>query len=663
MSQVIVLLSILLLTLQRGSYAQTTVSQSTSSSATASFSISSTQLTSSLEQATAEAVPELESDPQNLDQVLQVIAQAIVSEMEKIAIALIQNSEIDVDGIAVEFGEAVRSALTSITQVEAYEELDVGSVVQQVESSVEGILSEVSTQSDIAKVTENLANAVIGAIGDALADVSGATFSYQVTVSSSRTATSTPAVATTEAAAPSGASALMLLLQVGDIQGVIESMSSQLTSGSEVAVLDFLIQASENSTFQSSLIDVFIEMFASTDFPFQELVEILPLEAQFNPEVFSLVLQGAISAAVAANRVDGLAVFVRLVFQSGSASIQEDVVSSIGAAIKEGECSQSLSKLLASVSSDSRKFQGAIAGDADVSSCTTQGLQLQLSITISAQISSGDVDAAFENIKTADVTTIVGSLIRSLRDSQFTEVSNLLIKFYGDESVTTERLSLVISLLLMQDSQNTTSVIVESITNTQDLSRLIATFTFAFTKAESQVTTEFVKLIAGSVENGSCALSKVVYGVLADASQDEAKAITQLLVNGGAEACVPVAAPPTVEAVPETAPTVEPVTPTPSPIELTPIPTIEPVVELVSPTPTPSPTVEPVLTSPEPEQVKAVKPVSSPSPTPSPVIEDDGCVDVPPPGGYSCEQQAAYGKCVRKWMSDGGFCKNLWLLL
>ncbi|PRW44355.1 G8 domain-containing [Chlorella sorokiniana] len=34
-----------------------------------------------------------------------------------------------------------------------------------------------------------------------------------------------------------------------------------------------------------------------------------------------------------------------------------------------------------------------------------------------------------------------------------------------------------------------------------------------------------------------------------------------------------------------------------------------------------------------------------------------GCTDVAPPGGFSCAQQKAWGKCTEAWIRDGGFCK------
>ena len=44
----------------------------------------------------------------------------------------------------------------------------------------------------------------------------------------------------------------------------------------------------------------------------------------------------------------------------------------------------------------------------------------------------------------------------------------------------------------------------------------------------------------------------------------------------------------------------------------------------------------------------------TPEPAPAPACEG-GCCDVAPPGStYSCEQQAAWGKCGEAWMA--GFC-------
>eukprot|EP01025_Chloroclados_australasicus_P024497 TRINITY_DN2456_c0_g1_i7.p1 TRINITY_DN2456_c0_g1~~TRINITY_DN2456_c0_g1_i7.p1 ORF type:complete len:771 (+),score=135.87 TRINITY_DN2456_c0_g1_i7:174-2486(+) len=636
----ILLVSLLLMASLSDVSAQVSASASSSSSASASasFSVASSQFSSSLEQATEQIVPELEADPQNLDQVLEAIAQAIMAELEKIAVALISETSIDASSVASEVGQAVSSALTSITEVQAYAELDVDSVVAQVESSVETILGKISAQPNVAQITEDLANAVIGAIGDAISEVSGATFTFKVTVNATTTTTSS----TEEVASVQSSSDLLTLLEAGNIQAVITAMQKELTTGSELKVLEFLISASGNVTLQDSLIEVFIGIFAKKSFPMELLVEILVTESDLSADSLTLILQGAIAGATAAGKVNGLMAFIKFAFQGQATSFQDIVVSSFESAITSGGCTNSLSDVLASASKESSAFQGAILGSANASACASQGLEIQFSLSISTQLQTGDIATAFESVKTAQVSTIVASFVFSLSAGLTSEVSNLLVKFYGDESVTTEKLSLVIALFMRQDAQNATKIILDSISNTQDTISLIATFKYAFTQAESQVTEEFITLIARSIEGGSCGLSAIVEGVLADATAKQAKSITEQLVNGGAEACVPMVVAPVTE---PTAP-VESSTPTPTP---TPVPVEEDDEPEGEEEDVPEVFPSPALT---PSPV----PAPTPSPTPSPEAQVDGCVDIAPPGGYTCEQQAAYGKCVRGWMFDGGFC-------
>jgi len=54
-------------------------------------------------------------------------------------------------------------------------------------------------------------------------------------------------------------------------------------------------------------------------------------------------------------------------------------------------------------------------------------------------------------------------------------------------------------------------------------------------------------------------------------------------------------------------------------------------------------------------------PSSSPSPSPSspqPSPAASSCVDVPPPGDASCEDQRAWGKCDRDFILRGGYCRK-----
>eukprot|EP01025_Chloroclados_australasicus_P033585 TRINITY_DN3428_c0_g1_i1.p1 TRINITY_DN3428_c0_g1~~TRINITY_DN3428_c0_g1_i1.p1 ORF type:complete len:505 (-),score=42.76 TRINITY_DN3428_c0_g1_i1:1199-2713(-) len=85
---------------------------------------------------------------------------------------------------------------------------------------------------------------------------------------------------------------------------------------------------------------------------------------------------------------------------------------------------------------------------------------------------------------------------------------------------------------------------------------------------------------------------------------------------------------------------------------------------VVTPTPTPTPTPAPSTNVPGPS-IAAPSSVSTP---PGNTIETfiftpagqrrlvGGCFDIVPPGGFTCEEQSALGKCGRRWMTEGTFC-------
>eukprot|EP01025_Chloroclados_australasicus_P070013 TRINITY_DN99_c1_g1_i1.p1 TRINITY_DN99_c1_g1~~TRINITY_DN99_c1_g1_i1.p1 ORF type:complete len:847 (-),score=147.42 TRINITY_DN99_c1_g1_i1:3977-6517(-) len=665
----------------------------------ARISTPNSQLSSSFQLATQQAIPQLESNPTNLDQVLDTIAQAILGEIQRIvAQVILGDNEIDTFEVTKAFGEAVKSSLESISQLEQYGEVDVDSVVAQVESEIARVLVQVSEDSDVGGVTEEIVNAVVGAIGDAISEVTGAVFTYEVNLSSIDTIATN--ITITDEAGPVSSSSvdLLTLLQDNDVEAITSSIATLLEEDQQLVVLEFLNSTIEQEALYPAMVEVLTAIFGDVKFPQRKLVEVIGSGEFIDNSGLAIILEDAILAAVEAGETGGLLRFINSAFL-GQSELSQLMIKSMEGAIGSGGCSVLLADLLTQATKAQNDFLTAIAGSAGISSCLSQGFEIQFPLSVVDQIQSGDIDSAYENIKSSQVSTIVASFVFSLSNGIDTEVAELLSKFYEDEVTTVEKLGLIIALFLRQDFENALPVILESVSRTQDLSELIATFKYALTEGEEQVLQEFVSLIAGSVDQGECGLGDIIAGVMRRSRPPQVKAITQLLVDEGLEVCVPGVQPvpiPNVEseiknvgpvptsiseaedfgpeseeAVVEVTPTLTP-TPAPAPepliedivlsgiVATKPVPITEPPASSVAGPPIDHSALEPAIEkvlAPEFEtSVPDVLPLVMPSPIPSLSPTDEGCMDVSPPGGYSCQEQYEFGKCARKWMIDGGFC-------
>eukprot|EP01023_Acetabularia_acetabulum_P008929 TRINITY_DN13933_c0_g2_i2.p1 TRINITY_DN13933_c0_g2~~TRINITY_DN13933_c0_g2_i2.p1 ORF type:complete len:537 (-),score=94.40 TRINITY_DN13933_c0_g2_i2:18-1628(-) len=492
-----------------------------------SFSLSESTFETSLLTAIETSISELESNPKNLDKVLENIAVVIFESLEIIAGAIIGGDGINYKNIQLDFGTAVNASLYMLIQVDGLQNLDVESVASQVTVSTKNIIEEVDGSSEVSIVAKDLGNAIIGAIGDGISEVTGNSFTYKIEIVPGSTPTAISSTSNS-ASSPSVESNLIVLLQNGKIQLVVQQIEEEVASSTSTSILEFFVQASATETLTPSLIDVFITIFADANFDFEILGDILVESSKVN-EDFSYIISEAIIAAAEKNNINGLAQLISIAFKSQS-SLSTLLLSAIEGAIVANGCTSSLGTVLIKskeASSDESSFEAIIASNANASSCLTD-----------SELEAGDFDTAFEVLAGSDIDTIISTFAFAIRAGQQSQVSQFLEKFFESEAISTQNLTALIGSFLQQTPPESSSLMIKAIQSTSDVSSLVAVFRSVLTGTNTEYIDTFVGLIASSVTDKTCGFEDIIDQVLADSSSNQVKTISGHLVVGGAEDCI-----------------------------------------------------------------------------------------------------------------------------
>eukprot|EP01024_Parvocaulis_polyphysoides_P050266 TRINITY_DN4894_c0_g1_i4.p1 TRINITY_DN4894_c0_g1~~TRINITY_DN4894_c0_g1_i4.p1 ORF type:complete len:749 (+),score=69.19 TRINITY_DN4894_c0_g1_i4:84-2249(+) len=560
-----------------------------------------------LKNTTENSVQILETIPNSLNAVLASIAAATLPDLESITQSLIQGGTLDVKAISLEFGEAVNQSLVIIATQPFFRKLDVESVVAEVETKVERVLNGVGEDSELEIVTTDLANAIIGAIGNGFSEATDTSFTFKVSVSSTQAIVDPPSLSIDSNIS------LQTLAEENNTQAIIQGLRGELQK-SDFEVVEFLAFFLDQPSLYSLLIDIFVEIFTDGEFPIDLLAKDIVQAIELNPNM-SQIIEIAFIESIKDGDVQG---FESLIVEGVSTrgSLGHQMIQIIESVLKSQGCTPQIAELLvSSQNAAARKqiFKNRIAGSGAVSECLSKGQENQLTQQVLISLASGNIQTAFELLSKTQVSTVVASLVFGIDQGYEIEVSELLFKYFQDDSITTEKLTYVIALFMIQQATNTSSLLIETMSDVDNIEELSATFRYAFTKGEPQVQNAFIDLITSSETNGECGLSNIINDILTNSTVEEADTIKTVLEKGGAQACLASVVPQQDDIVNVT-----------SIQRQTPISSVSP--QLVS------------------------------SETSSPIIIMDTCIDITPPSGFTCAQQAAYGKCVRKWMKDGGFC-------
>eukprot|EP01025_Chloroclados_australasicus_P027562 TRINITY_DN27314_c0_g1_i1.p1 TRINITY_DN27314_c0_g1~~TRINITY_DN27314_c0_g1_i1.p1 ORF type:complete len:747 (+),score=114.21 TRINITY_DN27314_c0_g1_i1:104-2242(+) len=176
----------------------------------------------------------------------------------------------------------------------------------------------------------------------------------------------------------------------------------------------------------------------------------------------------------------------------------------------------------------------------EFSSAAAQPLspQQQFYVSIIEQLAEGNIDVAYQLLQSSNVSVIVAASEYAIMQGFSAEVSQLLVNFFEDGTVPTEKLSFLIALFTQVQDPRITPILINAITTTSDVSNLVNTFYFVFTQGEVEVADSFMNLILKSIINGVCQVANIIGRVLVKATPIQAEVITLQLLEADAEACI-----------------------------------------------------------------------------------------------------------------------------
>eukprot|EP01026_Neomeris_dumetosa_P067047 TRINITY_DN65223_c0_g1_i1.p1 TRINITY_DN65223_c0_g1~~TRINITY_DN65223_c0_g1_i1.p1 ORF type:complete len:312 (-),score=53.75 TRINITY_DN65223_c0_g1_i1:157-1092(-) len=141
-----------------------------------------------LQSAAEQALQALAANPDDIDNVLQQLANVLLTEIGDIIVTMLEGGKIKTDVISADISDAVGNALSvAAASGNAFQGLEVDTITQEIRIKIENILSEGDNidNPDVQNLTTQIANVALSAIGNALADITGSSFSFKLSVEAS----------------------------------------------------------------------------------------------------------------------------------------------------------------------------------------------------------------------------------------------------------------------------------------------------------------------------------------------------------------------------------------------------------------------------------------------------------------------------------------------
>eukprot|EP01025_Chloroclados_australasicus_P049750 TRINITY_DN5689_c0_g1_i1.p1 TRINITY_DN5689_c0_g1~~TRINITY_DN5689_c0_g1_i1.p1 ORF type:complete len:1210 (-),score=229.99 TRINITY_DN5689_c0_g1_i1:891-4403(-) len=525
------------------------------SSTTQTISIQATdELESQLQASLEKALAELESNPDDLNVVFQSIGSVLITILGNIITTIINGGEIDADAISQTIAGSIESALTTAAASSTeFEDLDVAAITAQITTSLESILGDVNVNTaNAGDLTVEIANAVLGPIGDNLSEITGTTFSFTISLDATPGASSTTTTTSTTQNAQLQMS-VNIISNISNTQQATELIKSAAENNQDMAISAAFIQA---------------------------------LQAGQTEDLSKLVTNFVTDSDIRTSTITF--VLTTTILQGGAPAIQL-VIDSIGS-------TEDLTNL-AAVFKFAFTSTGSNESDAFV------------------QLVAGSVEG--DDCGLADV---VAAALEDSTPQQVRQITNLLEDAGAEACVPSST---------PEPTEPAEDAPEEPVQPTNEDAEP-PTDPTAPAPAEGAPATSSSTSASASVSVTGSATTEVV-----SAPATEGATVT---VTGSTAP----SSPSDVEAAVDEA-----------------MSTIASSVTQASSVSTQG-TEEAAATTSPPTAIEGeteAAPSPSPSTTPAPTPAADGaCTDVAPPGGYSCDQQAKFGKCERQWMKDGNFC-------
>eukprot|EP01026_Neomeris_dumetosa_P076306 TRINITY_DN817_c4_g1_i3.p1 TRINITY_DN817_c4_g1~~TRINITY_DN817_c4_g1_i3.p1 ORF type:complete len:397 (-),score=59.36 TRINITY_DN817_c4_g1_i3:12-1070(-) len=327
-------------------------------------------------------------------------------------------------------------------------------------------------------------------------------------------------------------------------------------------------------------------------------------------------------------------------------------------AIAEHGCTVVAQLLLKARSrADQQWFDKNVHLDDTVSECMIVGEGLSLTVQVLRVLDEPEeayalLSGAVEKQQEAAIAT---SVIEGISVGKVEEVISLLGLLFSDASLSSKQLSLIVSLILSSDNDAVVDAVLLAIERLEgdSLENIADALSYSLVEGQPQIKSVFEQFLEQSITKRTCRLSSVVSTSLNHISKQQTTQFLnvfmdnpkiQLCVNETLLATFSALGSPTHKVTSFNIPTPTLPSAVPETLQLAPL-TMEPIQEaLVLSFSTSLDTLNETIAD---ENTDILKEEEEQQQIVSSNTEEE-CVDVAPPGSFSCEEQAAFGKCERK---------------
>eukprot|EP01025_Chloroclados_australasicus_P055552 TRINITY_DN674_c0_g1_i8.p1 TRINITY_DN674_c0_g1~~TRINITY_DN674_c0_g1_i8.p1 ORF type:complete len:573 (-),score=85.20 TRINITY_DN674_c0_g1_i8:13-1731(-) len=522
---------------------------SSSASASASVQISASSLSdleSQVQQAANSAYASIQSDPSSVETAVQNLATALATAVAGVMVEVLKSGNVDASASAQQIGTVITQAL-SAGATGQFADLDVSSIVSQVQTVVESTLSSAAADADPAQLTNDVANAAVQALASSLGDLLG----VQISSSASVSTTVTPAaiqLAPTGSVDTSQLSAQLLAsLQAGDANATVQAFQAALQGNAASTIASVLAQAAGDSTLQANLVAFLAAAFGTPGFPGFGLVTALQSAASLpGGDNLQSVLSQAISQANSAGDTPTLSTMLSFLVISKQSGL-DLFLNAISDSIESGGC-DSVALVLGNTNKQAisngagPQFQNSLKSVSEINKCLQVGISLSVTVGILQNIQQNPqaavkliVDAANNKQPQAIADAITGAVQSGDTDALTTVITNVL----STPDIPIDQLTLAFTIAMQSTTPGVQSQVTTILSQPSVQQTFSAMISYAFDKTSRtpNTTDSFVQIIGGSVSGDSCALQPAVESALESASspQDILNVILEVLLG---EYCV-----------------------------------------------------------------------------------------------------------------------------
>eukprot|EP01023_Acetabularia_acetabulum_P014495 TRINITY_DN1707_c0_g1_i13.p1 TRINITY_DN1707_c0_g1~~TRINITY_DN1707_c0_g1_i13.p1 ORF type:complete len:1215 (-),score=252.26 TRINITY_DN1707_c0_g1_i13:1461-5105(-) len=531
-------------------------------------SVVTQELSSALKQGTDVSFAYLERNASDLDSGLQIMAGVIAPTLQDIVAEYHDDPQADPTAVAAQIGSEVDAALGTVLSIPLFSGLDIDSIQGEIFATVSNALFDL-TESNVLEVAQvSVINSVITAIGNGIAEITGRDFTFQANIDSLddlpsnaerilKVSTVKEPVVENSGEVPSSQSqteapvdiSVLADLESGDTLSVIQYIEEKLQNQEANSVVQFFIRATFDPVLSNSLVIVMEALFEEPLISSAQFAGVLGSTYSQNPD-FRVILGETILLAQGSQNIAGLVDLLANVLPQPSLA-RDAFLDALDYAIAKSGCPRVVDVLsgtrqLLSDGNWSDLLEASNSnGQAGVFECFEQAETTLIILDITADISANNMNSAYNRLvkaKTADQVSIAEiALVTALELGDFQQLVELFsIILTGDEISIPVKASMVNRFIAL-GGEDAVEVIKDSMAQAQSGSpELENVILYAFTEATSDISNTFVQVLVASIVNQQCSLATIIFNTMIDIVDQQVTSIVEMLVQGGAEICLPI---------------------------------------------------------------------------------------------------------------------------